>query len=931
MLFTDLLPQLLGQHPNGVPMPLGGPMLPPMAKSPSNATVTPTLGAHNVPPALDPAALMNAATNAQFKDLESQRLAWQIQQMKDFNLNDMPGLMSLYGPGGAGGGTTMPGTNGAFGGELSPAPSRTGAAAAGWGPLADPAVSTMRSAGASDAFIQAAMGHGLAEGGFQQPWAKAGGGESSFGHWQFNKGGELPGYEKFAAARGPGLGIDDPTDTRLQAMYLMQRADQLHPGITKTDDPNQAMDVLGTKFERYKGNAPGQRRDYLAAAQRALAVPDVPTADLGGAGTRYGAAFGGSTTPLSDTMATAINPIQVPPALQMVAAMGGGGGNIARGNAPPAQFYGDSVAHGTREAAGANGITKIGWRPDQVLGSLTGANPQGAPVVISSGITNSTATDLPRDQWKRDIALVPQQIAAARTSGAGNVALYGVGDGVRDHNEINAALRQIASDGGASFVPLVGTGAYTDQQGRFHAAGWHPQDYNAQNTYTRTQLGGEASLAGATQAGAPTQMAQAGPGTTSVTPLGGSAQPAVPTQAPPAFGTLAPGGMPNAPPPGANPQMVAAANMLRKAMAYSAAGLPVGQIMAQSVYNSPAFKAAVAGQTKTAEETAGFPFVGPKASAVANAQRAAELATAGPIEAAKSEAQRAAEAKYAGQIAAAQQQERIEPARPGSVVTKGGIPILGIPQIEKVTDPATGMESYRYLTPPLGQQAAANAPDLGVAKLGPGQTESLVVRGKEEQTQRQKVIDEANNAQQTRATLMSMENAASNFVQGPFAQHAQTAASYLRLIDPTFDKQVGSYEDFVKNAGMLTRQAVKDVSSRAAVQEFTMIGNTLPNPDMSPIGLRKVQNELIGLSDYRLAKAQAQQQFEQGHGGIGNVSGFETQFQKQASPYAFIVARMDPTDRREMFAKLQDSDQGRRELARLGEQLTFLKQSGLAQ
>jgi hypothetical protein len=33
------------------------------------------------------------------------------------------------------------------------------------------------------------------------------------------------------------------------------------------------------------------------------------------------------------------------------------------------------------------------------------------------------------------------------------------------------------------------------------------------------------------------------------------------------------------------------------------------------------------------------------------------------------------------------------------------------------------------------------------------------------------------------------------------------------------------------------------------VQEFNMIANTLPNPEMSPIGLRRVQNELIGLTD----------------------------------------------------------------------------------
>jgi hypothetical protein len=113
----------------------------------------------------------------------------------------------------------------------------------------------------------------------------------------------------------------------------------------------------------------------------------------------------------------------------------------------------------------------------------------------------------------------------------------------------------------------------------------------------------------------------------------------------------------------------------------------------------------------------------------------------------------------------------------------------------------------------------------------------------------------------------------------------------LRLIDPSYNGQVASYEDFVKNAGSLTRQAVKEVSSRAAVQEFNLIQNTLPNPDMSPIGLRRVQNELIGLSDYRIAKSQAQAQWEQQHGGPGNVTGFETYFQRAASPYVFIVAK----------------------------------------
>lgn len=288
-----------------------------------------------------------------------------------------------------------------------------------------------------------------------------------------------------------------------------------------------------------------------------------------------------------------------------------------------------------------------------------------------------------------------------------------------------------------------------------------------------------------------------------------------------------------------------------------------------------------------------------------------------------------------------------ETVRPGSGVMVGGNLVGAMPQIEKFTDPTTGQETYRYVSPMMGNAAAPGGPggsapsggtampgnsaDLGVAALGPGQRTALETRAKAEQDQRQKVIDEANLAQQSRATVMNMANEAGNFVQGPFASHAQEAARYLRLIDPSYNGQVASYEDFVKNAGALTRQAVKEVSSRAAVQEFNLISSTLPNPEMSPIGMRRVQNELIGLSDYRIAKSQAQQQWEQTHGGIGNVSGFETAFQKQVSPYAFILARMDPVDRKELFAKLQGSAEGQRELSRVGEQLTFLKQSGLAQ
>jgi hypothetical protein len=134
----------------------------------------------------------------------------------------------------------------------------------GWGPLATPAIDTLTSLGHSPAAIQGIMANGLGEGGFNEPWQKAGGSENSFGHWQFNQNGELPGYLAWAQGKG------DPKDTKLQAQYVAQRMEQLVPGFSQITDPQQATDLVATKFERYKGAAPGQRYGYLADVQRAM-------------------------------------------------------------------------------------------------------------------------------------------------------------------------------------------------------------------------------------------------------------------------------------------------------------------------------------------------------------------------------------------------------------------------------------------------------------------------------------------------------------------------------------------------------------------------------------------------------------------------------------------------------------------------------------
>jgi len=303
--------------------------------------------------------------------------------------------------------------------------------------------------------------------------------------------------------------------------------------------------------------------------------------------------------------------------------------------------------------------------------------------------------------------------------------------------------------------------------------------------------------------------------------------------------------------------------------------------------------------------------------------------------------------------AAAKLPYTVTTARPGSYILQGGQPVAATPLQRPAIDPATGNEYPRFVTPPLpgqvaptatgaspspagaqgappnGSAAAGIAPGEVPSKLGVGPETALRERAEAEQKDRQETIEGGESAQTQQAILSRLKDDAPQFTQGPFAGYTQTANTYLRALFGTQAPQVASYEDFVKNAGSLTRAAVRETSSRAAVQEFRLIDATLPSPEMSPQGLQQVINEYQGLNDFKLAKVQAQQQWEQQHGGIGNVQGFETDWQAKVSPYAFVFNRMDPAEQTGLVSRLSATPDGRTELSHLAQQLQYAKSAGL--
>jgi Phage tail lysozyme len=140
------------------------------------------------------------------------------------------------------------------------APSRIGTAGGGrggggtaaWGEGANEAYDELKKLKLSDAAIMGIMVQPLHEGGFKTNWLQSGAykngvREQSYGPWQFNAGGELPGYLA-------NEGANDDKSYRAQARYIARRMEELHPGYSQIDDAGKAADIVLHKFERPLGH-----------------------------------------------------------------------------------------------------------------------------------------------------------------------------------------------------------------------------------------------------------------------------------------------------------------------------------------------------------------------------------------------------------------------------------------------------------------------------------------------------------------------------------------------------------------------------------------------------------------------------------------------------------------------------------------------------
>ena len=264
------------------------------------------------------------------------------------------------------------------------------------------------------------------------------------------------------------------------------------------------------------------------------------------------------------------------------------------------------------------------------------------------------------------------------------------------------------------------------------------------------------------------------------------------------------------------------------------------------------------------------------------------------------------------------------PARPSAAPTFRS-PMIGF------TPAATAAASAGLSVPPTPPQNGA------LAELSPTQEEFLKGRG-EGLSERFNAVDTAAaNAVNSNYLFDNMRRDLQTWQMGKFAEWKNDAKAYLQSIatslggDPKqMNLSLSDFQAFNKSAGMLLRQAVHETSSRAAVQEYRMIGSTLPTPENTAQAFGQIADQWQGLNDYNIAKQSFARRY------LSNPEAMEPTWDQNVSSTAFLMRRMMQTqsgqqDFEAATARMAKTPEGRRILQGMFREYDYADSQGLFQ
>jgi hypothetical protein len=283
------------------------------------------------------------------------------------------------------------------------------------------------------------------------------------------------------------------------------------------------------------------------------------------------------------------------------------------------------------------------------------------------------------------------------------------------------------------------------------------------------------------------------------------------------------------------------------------------------------------------------------------------------------------------------------PGRSVPGATAGAPPVAAAPGIQPGTPP-TGAQPHAALAPlplpPGAPPAGGGPPGTATAAISPAQTEFLHERGQGLGEQFHGIDLAAQNAMNSNYLFDNMRRDSQTWQMGKFASWKNDALAYVQSIATSLgvpkpelaglNRSLSDFQSFNKSAGMLLRQAVHETSSRAAVQEYRMIGSTLPTPENTAQAFSQIADQWQALNDYNIAK----QKFSRGF--LNNPEQMDPEWNKNVSPTAFLINRMmlTPNGQQDFLsasARMGQTPEGRSLLKGMMKEYFYAKQAGLFQ
>jgi hypothetical protein len=153
------------------------------------------------------------------------------------------------------------------------------------------------------------------------------------------------------------------------------------------------------------------------------------------------------------------------------------------------------------------------------------------------------------------------------------------------------------------------------------------------------------------------------------------------------------------------------------------------------------------------------------------------------------------------------------------------------------------------------------------------------------------------------------------------------ARSYLQGLAPNLFpaaemEKLKDFQELQKYSIRLGFDQARKMGARESTQIVQMSIESNPNPQMVRPAIEAIGHGLMAQNDYVIAKEKARDAWRQQHGG--QLSGFNSSWQDNADPRAFLLRYQSPQEQQKLFGTMDDA--GKQKLLK---NLQALRQQGI--